>query len=719
MTVSATRYFESILDRYAEGLLEETADRAARFRRPTKKTEKSGTASERLTAALANRKNVDKLIADLNEPELLTLAVFHRLPELHLRWDHAMRLLTALAVHSPYRAVQSLLAEGLLVMEPASRVDPLPRFEVADGLPVRGLPRVTLAAPLSEHALELRLPLTTLVGQTTTGRWRSADGWEFPLRMGMLWRMAWRIPIRKTQQDVLFKRDQDRISNGPLLNSPMMDEPVPLVETGMLTYALAAEEGWLDRSEDEQSPTATLEAIWAKDLQEYMITLGRCAVGVDLWNELGAEKPVGPFAEETTSARALLLLWLATLAPEEGVTTDTLAEQLEQIHPPWNAVGEVIGPMRHEETRRRLVREWTKRAILGPLYQSGLIEIATGEETLVRLSPIGRRFMGEQAEVAPIATFPHTLLVQPNHEVVVYRQGLTLPLLRQMLLLGEPKSLGAALTFEINADSVYHALEAGMEPDEMIEVLMTHSGHPPPPSVLESIRTWARKRSRLTVYASASLFEFADPKDMQDVLDRGIQGTPITERILLLASDQEVASKNIRITASRDYQQAVDRCVETGPDGIIFRVDLSRSDLMLESELRRFSDMIPVKDRLGRQQFRVTTDSLSRAIEQGLTIPWLEEWCQQRTGEAAPPAMQLLFRAAEGLTAETARPIVLRFGDPTLIEGVMQHPLTAELVGQRLGPDCVEVRPEKYDELRTTLESLGINLNATFAEVDS
>ncbi|QDU60532.1 hypothetical protein Pan216_13740 [Planctomycetes bacterium Pan216] len=697
------------LQRYSSDLLERTAERAARFSRSKKAKE----SSDRLVQALASKRSVGKIIDELDEAAQEALAIFRRSPLIEWRWDHAMRLLGACSIRSPYRAVQSLLTDGLLWMRPSRPGEELTRFEVNDGLPIEALPVITLAAPLSESLPDQASPVKGLVGTEASGSWRAADGWEYPMRLALLWRLATRLPIRRTQQNILFKRDQERIGQNSLLEAPFVDTPEACDQLGMLTYALAVQGGMLDRFCDEQFPTESLADHWPADRNELLLKCLGDLIGVENWNELGEETPTGPFASEMASARFLVLYWLGSLPPEQGASVEQLASKLEQCHPPWTETGERIGPLRQEETRARLARKWIRKFVFGSLYQTGAVEILqTGDgEDLARLSPWGKRFLGEEVELPELPAFPGTLLAQPNHEVVVYRQGLSVELLRRLAVFCEPKTLGAALTYEISADSVYIGLEAGLSADTMIETLEQYGGREIPTGLSTSIRTWAERRERIRVFPRCSLYEFSSKSDLDDAVERGLEGTAITDRILLVAGDAGATLKNLRITSSRNYSVGSEPCVNVDADGITLHIDLAKSDLLLETELRRFADSVERESGEGPKTFRLTSKSLGRALDQGLSISFLEEWFRRRTGESPPPSAQLLFRCAARAEVEIKSLVVLRTDDEMLADGLLQHPATAACFQSRLGPKALVVEPEKSAELTGALEALGVDIS--------
>lgn len=698
--------YRAALTLYSRDLIEATAKRVRSKATPA---QRKLPADELLVVALSNPKVVAKLIDDLDPSERQGLAVFRRGPGIRWRWDHAVRLLSACGISSAYRVLQTLLSEGLLLMRPPRADEPLARFELAEGIVHSGLPTVALAPPLETLPIELDEPVGAIKGTKLT-EWRATDGWELPLRLAALWRLAWRSPIKRTQNKQLFKRDFERLKTDPLLSAGMLDASRPIPEPGLLAYGLALADGWLSEGE-EQRPLATLEELWPNDLHQLQLRMARSMLMVEDWNELGSAAPAGLFASEVASARQLILMWLATLPEDHGVSVEDLADRLSQSHPPWNAAGELVGAFRHADKRRDLALEFVRVFVEGALYQIGVVALAMREQrTYARLTPVGRALMGLAAHPPSVPAYPQTLLAQPNHQVIVYRQGLSVPLLSKLVTVAEPRSIGAALTFELTAESVYHGMETGLSGDRIIELLEGHGGRALPGSLAESIRTWGQKRQRLSVFSNASLFEFASNNDLNEALERGLEGIPLTDRLLLITSDQETSYQNVKITSSRDYRFPSEICVAPESDGVTLVVDLARSDLMLESELLRFSDPVPSDTLEGSRRFRISTESAHRAIRQGFRLNDLEEWFGRRCAVPVPPSAQILFRASFGLDARLEDVLVLFVESSLVADGLQQHPATKALLTRRLGPTSLVVGKADLETLRSALDELGISL---------
>lgn len=706
MSRSIRDSYDEALARYSPELLAEIAQNLAKGSRAKKPAEPADV----IAKTVGNEKAVRKVMEKLGAAERRALSVLRRLPPITWRWDHAVRLLETAGVPSAYTVLQELLSLGLCYMRRRSDADPLVRFDVVTGAPAESLPLVGLAAPLYELPLDWDPIPGPLEPVTPAGSWRHVDGWEWPMRLAMLWRTAQLAPIKRTQQRQLFKRDRERLVADPLLASETLDALVRLPEPGMLIYQLAMEQGWLDPSSDEQSPTAPLNELWPADVADLLVDCARGLVVLDGWCELGEQTPPGSFASDMVATRLLILLWLSELPAEQGATIDSIADALLAGMPPWNGVGELVQVLRIPKERDRLCREWLPVFLLGTLYQTGIIEVAdSGTRPVVRLTSIGRRFLGQAETLPERAHFPQALIVQPNHQVIVYRQALSVPLLVHMMQIAEPRSAGAALTFEITPASVYHGLEAGLSTEGMIDILREHAGRPIPPGVEESIRTWSQKRERVSIYQDASLFEFANNEDLQAALERGLVGTPVTDRIVLVENSQG-AYANLRITASRDYRLEPQPCVATGADGITLTVDLEKSDLMLESEIRRLADPLGPTDRLGKLHFMITPASIDRAFDQGLRHEFFEQWFRLRTGKEMPDSVRLLLRAAGGLQLDARTVVVVSVESPQIADGLMQHPRTGPLFHERLGPTALTVEADRLVELRRALDELGISL---------
>src|SRR5205807_3900297 len=238
----------------------------------------------------------------------------------------------------------------------------------------------------------------------------------------------------------------------------------------------------------------------------------------------------------------LCLLLLAQLPADAWARPEDIETWIVEHHPFWT--GENLRPSQQGS--------WVPAFLLGVTHPLRLVQAAKDSKGawLVRLSPMGKWLLGfgEMPSVTPL--FAQTLLVQPNLEIVVYRQGLTPGLIDRLSRFALWKNLGAACTLQLQADTVYRALESGLSFEIILQTLEQHGMRVLPPSVLESLRTWANKRGRISIFPTATLFEFGSPEDLSEAVARGLAGVRISERLLVVAGEGTIDFRHFRLTGT-------------------------------------------------------------------------------------------------------------------------------------------------------------------------
>jgi hypothetical protein len=302
------------------------------------------------------------------------------------------------------------------------------------------------------------------------------------------------------------------------------------------------------------------------------------------------------------------------------------------------------------------------------------------------------------------------LFVQPNHEVVVYRQGLSPELIGQLASFCHWKGVGAALTLELTPESVYRGLELGRTAEEMISILERHSQRPIPPAVVDSMRTWSGRRERLRLYSQCTVLEFASTEDLNQAIARGVAGEHISDRLLLVAGEGRMLFDQFRLSGVRDYRQPPTVCVEPKEDGITWEVDLGRSDLLVERELARFAEPVATETD-GRIRYRILPASLAQAARQGLRASYLREWFKQRAGRELPASVELMLQASSRSAVELARVLVLQTANSAVADGILQHPATKPHIQRRIGPTALAVSADRFESLKKALVEMGIEVS--------
>jgi len=531
---------------------------------------------------------------------------------------------------------------------------------------------------------------------------QEVDGLEWLLRLGVLWQQVAGAPLRRTQQGTFFKRDLERLQQDPLLNGPPADPLAEVPDMGFFLVALAEREGILIAGDGELR-VGNLPAVWEKGLAPTLESLWLHLPRLEGWNArdgwLGAEAPAGnPFA----SAYLLAFLLLARLPAERWIKPQVLETWLRRRHPYW--AGNTLRPSQ--------AAPWLETLLLGVAYQMRLVQAARDMNGawLVRLAPAGRWLLGQGDAPALDAVFPHTLLVQPNLEIIAYRQGLTANLISRLTRFAAWRSLGAACTLQLEPETVYRALESGQSFDSIRLTLEQHGTRAIPPAVLDSLRTWSNKRDRITVYPSATLLEFATSQDLEEALARGLPGVRLSDRLAVVASEEAIEFRHFRLTGTRDYALPPERCVTVEPDGVTLSIDVARSDLLLETEVPRFAELLAGTTSNGKRQYRLTPTSLSAARAGGLLLSTLEGWCQQRAGQPLPAAARMLLVAGQLPPPQFERHLVLQVASAEMADGLLQWPETRSLILSRLGPTALIVTEDNAPLLRAKLRAIGMTL---------
>jgi hypothetical protein len=691
------------LEGYDEELLREVASRLLKPRSQWPAEE----LVRRAVEAGDNPALIDRRLQDLGLParRLLALIGHSRQP----LWDlgHLVEMALALGSEDGLRPVFDLLEGGLLYPAGGSERAPesLPRlrsFEQWLGQAGTAGLRVFTLPALAARALgtDLGLPdLGTLSPDgVPTGAVREADGLEWVLRLAVLWQIAVGAPLRRTQQGGFFKRDHERLTQ-PLLAEPGPDQLAELPDPGLLACALADRLG-IVAEQDSEVAVGRLPAEWEEGLAPALEALWCVLFRLHSWDPLNGwrgSEPIG--AGPFPSACLLVFLLLARLSEGAWASPAALEAWLDEHHPYW--ANEDLPPSRQ--------RPWVETFLLGLAYPLRLVQAARpeGQGWHVRLTAIARWLLGVGDPPPAEPAFPQTLLVQPNLEIVAYRQGLTPSLIARLSRCAAWKTLGAACTLQLGPETVYRALESGETFDSIRLTLEQHGTRGIPSAVLDSLRTWADKRDRITVYPSATLLEFASADGLNEALARGLPGVRLTDTLAVVAGEGDIDFRLFRLTGTRDYSLPPEPCVTVADDGVTLEVDLSRADLLLETELPRFAELLPAGPD-GRRRYRLTPASLARAREEGMSPSALEKWFTQRAVRPLPPAARLLLAGALSGGVRLQRHLVLHVTTPELADGLMQWPGTRSLIEARLGPTALVVAEEHVEALRERLGEAGM-----------
>jgi hypothetical protein len=608
---------------------------------------------------------------------------------------HLITLLAAIDHAEGFTPVQTLLETGLLFPELDPQSPPLPDFTTWLGQVGANNAVVFTHPTVAARARGEDLGLPDLANpDNEIGNARQADGLEWPLRLAAVWQQVHADAVRLTQGNTLFKRDLVRFQCDAVLSSALVEQLAPIADAGVLALLWAKAAGLLVER-DGAFEASTFSPAWEGALFPLLAELFSALVLVETWAPLGGYAPSdNALSLPPTPTAGFLALLLA----RNFVTPEAIAEWLWSHHPSWAAT------LPAEATKDKGAN-WVRGWLLGVAYPLGVVEVA-GD--FVRLSAFGRHVLFGGKEPSTPPAFPQTLLVQPNAEVLAYRQGLTPNLIASLSRFAQWKGIGPACTLELTPEQTYRGLESGLTLPMIVQTLNRHGTRPVPPGVADLLQRWASKRERITVFSSAVLVEFQTPAELDTAVARGVVALRLTDRIGMTADGSEPSLSQLRLIGNRDYEARPQRCLTVADDGVTLTVDTPQADLLLEAEIEHFAESLPIES--GVRRFQLTASSLRRAAESGRSLADIDLWFMERTGSPLSAAGRLLLHGGQLPPPQVARLLVVKFPTVEITDGIMQWPATRMLVTERIGPLAVVVDEEHFETFKMSLADVGVRI---------
>ncbi len=697
-----------------------------------------------LTAQLDSASDVAALLARLSNGSRQALGLF-ALTETSV-WplsglSHALATLG----FEPRSAILALLELGLLALDTAPDLRAIDDFPARidqgplHSLQLRAHPAVPQAVRVSRPDGKLA-PAASGVGQI-----RESDGLEPILRLAAIWQRVGTESLRQTGQGALYKRDLERIEEDPVLSGAISDALEPVAAMSLLWLSLARRVGLIHADVAGERIEAAGPGFWIDNAVHLPQMIATSWMGLREWQEWENSPDENPELRlPVTFLRPAVLLWLSCLQDDEWVALDDLAQQLRTMNAEWDrpslrpdpeaaaGAGRRGGGPRarygSQPSRAARGERLLRLMLLGSGYAMGLVR--TGEEkgtgrTVVQLTPLGRYVLAMGPPPPPRPVFEHFLFVQPNFEIIAYRQGLNPQLVGQLSRFAWWTKIGAALELKLTQESIVLGLEGGQKPEQMLEILTRHSQRPLPTLVPDAIGRWSSHRERIIFYTAATLIEFASLAERDLALAAWQEGDlktfiPVADRFLLVESAQQIPTDRISSRSSRDYRHPPEKCVSIEPDGVTLELDPTRSDLLIDAELCRIADELPTARNPARstasstplRRYIVSAGSMARAAALGISHGQIVEWFLRRTGAPPSPAIRLLFKstAEQPIALQARRMLVLFTPTAELADGLLQHPATRDFLGDRLGPTAVALPEDLLEKFQGVLKDLGLDV---------
>jgi hypothetical protein len=696
MTISVVDYWSEKLEQalvgYDVSLVRSIASRLLRTRSQIPVDE----LRERLRDAVNNAPAIDRRLKELPTAsrQLLALIGFSRRPAWKVR--HMVEMLSALGCIGDISPIQTLFEEGLLFPSSPPQNGRLKGFDgwlnnggIAE-LDLFAHPSVTRRARLEP----LGLPVLPAI-EPVRSEVREADGFEWPLRLAVAWQQINESPLRRTIQQDFFKRDWQRLRSDAMLAAPFADHLVDLPDAGLLAVGWTHRLGMLREDEGELHSLPFAE-FWRGSLEALLSEAWHALPEVEAWDPARGWDINRVLGDTFSTAYTLGLALLAAQPVNSWVRPADVGQWLGSCQLNWAAPKE---------------GSWAEPLLLGLLYQLKLVQAAPGPEGewLVRLSPTGRWLASGEAPAAGPQQFPQTLLVQPNFEILVFRQGLAPHLIADLTCFARWKSLGAACQMELVADQVYRGLESGLDLEGITRLLQRHGMRSIPDNIMDALRTWSNKRERIVVYSDVAIIEFATAADMEEATRRGLVDVRLTDRLGLVRDENALDYRHFRLTGTRDYGDRPEKCLTVGDDGLTLTVDAGRADLLLETELAQLTE--PLEQSAEHRSYRLTREALLRAGDEGQSLANIEDWLMQRAGQLLSPAARLLAAPDQSVEFRVEPCLILHAPSVEMADALVQLPSTRLLVRERIGPTALVVLESDLPRLREAIESMKQRMN--------
>ncbi len=526
------------------------------------------------------------------------------------------------------------------------------------------------------------------------------DGCEWFIRISLLWQKTLKNPLRLTQAGEYFKKDQDRLED-PQLVSPPSDCPVTVPDLGYWIAQMAEGVGVFERVDIEVHARSFPES-WEKGKTGALRALLQCSFDPSSWTPQDGWKPQvqGDSYDPFPSALAIAWAFLGTMKPNAWIPSAVIEAWILRNHPGWSGAG--VRPSR----KKPFLETW----LAGIVWPMGLVEMAKGKEgqLLFRLSELGWLVLSGAMGDPETRVVPKMLLIQPNLEIMAFRQGLDPSIIAKLSMIGLWKAFGPACVLQLTPDSVYRALELGESFESVRNFLDGHSTRPVPQTIIDQVGSWASKRERVVIHSSAMVLEFTSGPDLEEALGRGLMAVRLGERHALVDNEESVDFRMFRLSGSRDYRITPEPCIRVGPDGLELFVEESKSDLLLETEIPVISDPLPGKNGAISNRFRITPGSMGRIRERGWTLETLDHWFRLRTGEAPKPAVKLFFLARARKPIEVIPSILFQAEDEETTDGLWLWQEFKAVALERVGPRTISIHPDRVGQAKELLQSLGL-----------
>ena len=306
----------------------------------------------------------------------------------------------------------------------------------------------------------------------------------------------------------------------------------------------------------------------------------------------------------------------------------------------------------------------------------------------------------------PLVQSPHEtrfLTVQPNHEVIAYLDAADASAVWPLAQMARRVSSTAELvqTFTLTRESIYEALESGLDLDQIRQFLTEHSKTGLPANVAHSLDEWGKRRESLVLRTNVSLGIASSEADK--TFSGFPNAHPIGDKCVLLLASAGSGQKKLRGLNHNNLPKRIWRVDEAGTVTLT-----GESDSVTLARLSQFADP-------DEQNWHITAASVRRARDRGIPAEQILGWLGEHLIDDLPPIMETAIRNwSSPARAFFGNLVMLQIAQPQAIAAILASQRLRRFLVEHVPPNWFIVQAEHRVELEQALTELGFSMNKLY-----
>jgi hypothetical protein len=353
---------------------------------------------------------------------------------------------------------------------------------------------------------------------------------------------------------------------------------------------------------------------------------------------------------------------------------------------------------------------WAANAIMITFVTLGLVQCGESggrkKRPCFRLTGLGRQVFGapeteaeDRQDAAPFLT------VQPNHEILAYldaadaRRICTLARFAQC---GKSHG-GPVLSFSLNRESVYGALENGMTVAEVQAFLAEHGKTGLPANVARALTEWSGKRESLILHRGVTVGLVAEGGRIEEL---GSQTKSLGDHCAVMEKmSEKKAARDFPGWTVLDHRGELPKAWTVDELG---GVQNSGEDTVSCTRLAYMAEQTA-------DGWLISEKSMTRARKQGFAVDQMLGWLSTHLLHETPALLDTAIRNWTGRASAFAGKVqLLQIKGDRACDSILRSDAFGPLVAGHIPPCWFIVRDDKATEVKRLLKRLGFRIDASY-----